>query len=136
MIIFFSSRCLVVLTPFIENTILSSSFSCGSAGKGSADNAGDLGSIPGLGGSPGKGKATQSSILAWRISWTIAHGVTKSQTPLRYFYPFSIELTLLICQRSVDHNCVTVSGLCIPFQLSIYLFFPQYPTALFTAALY
>ena len=28
-----------------------------------------------------KGKATHSSILAWRIPWTVtAHGVTKSQT--------------------------------------------------------
>ena len=26
-----------------------------------------------------KGKATHSSILGWRIPWTIAHGVTKSQ---------------------------------------------------------
>ena len=26
----------------------------------------------------GKGKATHSSILAWRIPWTIVHGVTKS----------------------------------------------------------
>ena len=33
--------------------------------------AGDLGSIPGLGRSPGKGKATHSSILAWRIPWTV-----------------------------------------------------------------
>ena len=31
-------------------------FPCGSAGKESACNAGDLGSIPGLGRSPGKGK--------------------------------------------------------------------------------
>ena len=31
-------------------------FSCDSAGKESACNAGDLGSIPGLGRSPGKGK--------------------------------------------------------------------------------
>ena len=30
----------------------------GSAGKGSACNAGDLGSIPGLGRSPGEGKAS------------------------------------------------------------------------------
>jgi len=29
---------------------------CGSAGKESACNAGDLGLIPGLGGSPGEGK--------------------------------------------------------------------------------
>ena len=31
-------------------------FSCGSAGKGSACNVGDLGLIPGLGRSPGEGK--------------------------------------------------------------------------------
>ena len=31
-------------------------FPCGSAGKESACNVGDLGSIPGLGGSPGEGK--------------------------------------------------------------------------------
>ena len=31
-------------------------FPCGSAGKGSACNVGDLGSIPGLGRSPGEGK--------------------------------------------------------------------------------
>ena len=36
-------------------------------------NAGDIqdtGSIPGSGRSPGRGNATHSSILAWRISWT------------------------------------------------------------------
>ena len=34
-------------------------------------NAGDAGSIPELGGSPGEGKgAIHSSILAWRIPWT------------------------------------------------------------------
>ena len=27
-----------------------------------------------------KGKATHSSILAWRIPWTLVHEVTKSQT--------------------------------------------------------
>ena len=48
-----------------------SGFPCGSAGKESASNAGDLGLMPGLGRSPGKGKATHSSILAWRIPWTV-----------------------------------------------------------------
>ena len=33
-----------------------------------------------------KGKATHSSILAWRIPWTTVHGVTKSQTPLSNFH--------------------------------------------------
>ena len=41
----------------------------GSDGKESACNVGDLGSIPGLGRSPGEGTATHSSILAWRLPW-------------------------------------------------------------------
>ena len=32
-------------------------------------NEENLGLIPGLGGSPGEGNATHSSILAWRIPW-------------------------------------------------------------------
>ena len=44
---------------------------CGSVGKESACNVGDLGSIPGLGRSLEKGKATHSSILAWRIPWNV-----------------------------------------------------------------
>ena len=43
-------------------------FPCSSVGKESAYNAGDLGSIPGL----GRPMATCSSILAWRIPWTVA----------------------------------------------------------------
>ena len=33
-----------------------------------------------------KGKATHSSILAWRIPWTIVHGVAKSRTRLSNFH--------------------------------------------------
>ena len=33
-----------------------------------------------------KGKATHSSILAWRIPWTVVHGVTKSRMPLSDFH--------------------------------------------------
>ena len=33
-----------------------------------------------------KGKATHSSILAWRIPWTTVHGVAKSQTRLSDFH--------------------------------------------------
>ena len=43
---------------------------CSSVGKESACSAGDPGSIPGLGRSPGKEMATHSSILAWKILWT------------------------------------------------------------------
>jgi len=45
-------------------------FPGGSDGKESAGNAGDSGSILGLGRSPGEGMATHSTILAWRIPWT------------------------------------------------------------------
>ena len=46
-------------------------FPGGSEVKASACNAGDLGSIPGSGRSPGEGNATHSSILAWRIPWIL-----------------------------------------------------------------
>ena len=42
-------------------------FPCGSAGKESACNVGDLG----WGDSLEKGKATHSSILAWEMPWTV-----------------------------------------------------------------
>ena len=43
-------------------------FPGGSDGKASAYNAGDMGSIPGLGRS-GEGNGKYSSTLAWRIPW-------------------------------------------------------------------
>ena len=52
----------------VQNT---KGFPCGSDCKESACNVRDLGSIPGLGRSLEKGKATHSSILAWRIQWTV-----------------------------------------------------------------
>ena len=52
-------------------------FSGGSAGKESACTVGDLGSIPGLGRSPGEGKDYPTSILAWKIPWTME---SQSQT--------------------------------------------------------
>jgi len=46
-------------------------FPYGSAGKESACNAGDLGSIPGLEDPLKKGTTIHSSILNWRIPWAI-----------------------------------------------------------------
>ena len=66
-------------------------FPGGSEVKASACNAGDLGSIPGLGRSPGEGNGNplQYSCLenpmdggAW---WAIVHGVAKSRTRLSDF---------------------------------------------------
>ena len=59
-----------------------------SAGKESTCNVGDVGSIPGLGRSPGRGHGNPLSIPAWIISmdreaWqATVHGVGKSQTGL------------------------------------------------------
>jgi len=59
-------------------------FPGGSAGKESACNVGDLGSIPGLGRSPGKGNgySLQYSSLENSVDCMdcIVHGVAKSQT--------------------------------------------------------
>ena len=48
-------------------------FPFASADEESTCNEGDLGSVPGLGRSPGEGgKATHSSILAWRITFNFS----------------------------------------------------------------
>ena len=61
-----------------------------SVGKESACNAGEM--------------ATHSSILAWRIAWTIVHGVAKSRTGLSgfhfHFTVFPVEATPLCFQGS------------------------------------
>ena len=46
-------------------------FPGGSAGRESACNVGDLGTIPGWKDPLEKGTATHSSIPAWRIPWTV-----------------------------------------------------------------
>ena len=56
-------------------------FPGGSAGKESACSAGDLGSISGLGRSPGEGKGYQLQDSSLEKSMDcIVHGVAKSQT--------------------------------------------------------
>ena len=66
-------------------------FPGGSELKASACNAGDLGSIPGPGRSPGEGNgnALQDSCLENPMDrgtwWATVHGVTKSQTRLSHF---------------------------------------------------
>ena len=83
--------------------MLLSNFPGGSDGKVSVYNAGDQGSIPGLGRSPGEGNGNplQYSYLenpmdqgAW---WAIVHGVAKSWTRLSDFtsltmFPLCLQL--------------------------------------------
>ena len=60
-----------------------------SAGKESACNAGDLGSIPGLGASPGEGKAIRPGEFHGLY---IVHGVAKSRTQLSDFHFTSLHI--------------------------------------------
>ena len=73
-------RCDTLSTPVFLG------FPCGSAGRESACNVGDLGSTPGLGRCPGGGKGypIQDSGLENSMD-SIVHGVTKSQTWLSNF---------------------------------------------------
>ena len=63
-------------------------FPCGSAGKEFASNVGDLGSIPGLGRSPGEGHGNSLQYSCpenpmGRGTWrAMVHGVAESQTRL------------------------------------------------------
>ena len=62
-------------------------FPCGSAGKESTCNAGDLGLIPGLGRSPGKGKGYPLQYSGLENSMDcIVHGVAKSHMRLSSFH--------------------------------------------------
>ena len=85
-------------SKFHVANLFNSDFPGGSDGKASAYNAGDLGSIPGSGRSPGEGNRTplQYSWLenpmdgeAW---WTTVHGVAKSRTWLSDFTFFHFKL--------------------------------------------
>ena len=53
-------------------------FPGGSVVKNLPANAGDMGSIPGSGRSPGVGMATHSSIPAWEIPWMEEPGRLRS----------------------------------------------------------
>ena len=62
-------------------------FPDGSDGKESSCNVGDLGSIPGLGRSPGEGKGYPFQCSGLENSMDcIVHGVKKSQTRLSDFH--------------------------------------------------
>ena len=75
-------------------------FPCVSAGKESACNVGDLGSVPGLGRSAGEGKDTHFSILAWRIHglyspWGCKESDTTEQLSVSLSASFHVALAHL-----------------------------------------
>ena len=68
-------------------TLVFLGFPCGLAGKESACNVGDLGSIPGLGRCPGEGKGYPLQYSGLENSMDcIVHGVAKSRTRLNDFH--------------------------------------------------
>ena len=73
--------------PYICTMLYKLGFPCGSAGKESACNVEDLGSIPGLGRSPGEGKGYPLQYSGLENSMDcMVHGVAKSQTWLSTFH--------------------------------------------------
>ena len=73
-------------------------FPCGSAGKESDCNAGDLDLIPGLGRSPGEGKGYALQYFGLENSMDcIVHGVTKSRAWLSDFHFTSLHLYVYVC---------------------------------------
>ena len=93
-------------------------FPCGSAGKDSACNVGDLGWIPGLGRYPGEGKGypLQDSGLE-NSTDCIVHGVAKSGTRLSDTFTFMYgDICLYVCMwtKSIQ-SCLT---LCNPMDCS------------------
>ena len=71
------------------------SFPCGSAGKESACNSGDLGSIPGLGKSPGEGKDYPLQYYGLENFMNcMVHGVAKSQSDFHFHLDSANKLTL------------------------------------------
>ena len=67
----------------------------------------DLGLIPGLGRAPEEGKGYYASIPAWRILWTVVHGVTKIRTRLRDFH-----------SRPICHKCWCFAIFVLPSETS------------------
>ena len=113
---------------------ISRDFSGGSDGKASAYNAGDLGSIPGSGRSPGgNGNPLQYSCLEDSMDGgalqAIVHGVAKSRTRLSNFNVI-VNVGILVC-KDVHYHKINInnsfgifqtSTICITVKLvSVYL---------------
>ena len=92
----------------------------GPAGKESACNAGDLGSVPGLGRSPGEGHGNPLQCSGLENSMDcIVHGVTKSRT---WLTDFSLSLSEYVSNWSKRPSCGKVLLSYLPFYFSGKLF--------------
>ena len=99
---------------FYNTSIHILGFPCGSVGKELTYNAGDLGSIPGLG--EGNGYPLQHSVLE-NLMDCIVHGVAKSQTGLRDFHIIIHSFLAVlpqICSKTFPFFSVSYSLILIP----------------------
>ena len=80
----------------LQITLPVSDFPGGSDSKASVYDAGDLGSIPGLGRSLEKEMAIHSSTIAWKIPWTEEPGRLQSMGSPRAGHDWATSLTCLL----------------------------------------
>ena len=95
---------------FLVLTILLQGFPDSSIGKESACNAGDPGSIPGLGRSPGEGKGYPLQYSGLENSKdSIVHGVTKKDMPERLSLSFFYGALFSLLSKGIIHAVVVQS---------------------------
>ena len=79
-------------------------FPCGSAGKESTYNVGDLGSIPGLERSPGEGKLPTPVFMD-----CIVHRVTKTRAQLSDFHFLEVKDNTIIMDMMHESSLLVVN---------------------------
>ena len=75
----------------------------------SANNAGDLGSIPGSGRSPGEGNGNPLQFLAWKIPWMEEPGRLQSMGAPRVWHNWATSLTHYISFKEGFNNATNTS---------------------------
>ena len=86
-------------------------FPSGSDSKASTCYAGDPGSTPGSGRSPGEGKAAHSIILAWRVPWTEEPGKLQSMGSQRVRHDWATYI-----QETLPASILTFKILTPPYK--------------------
>ena len=106
-----------------------SGFPCGSAGKESAWNIGDLDSIPGLGRSPGKGKGYPHQYSGPENSMDYIQGVTESQTQLSNLHFHNLLTLVWSSHYGIDQRYISEVqwSWCLIHQVYVALYLHLYP---------
>ena len=91
------------------NLLVFLGFPGGSDSKEFTCNARGLGSVPGLGRSPGEGMTTHSDILAWRIPWTEEPGRLDSMGLQRVWHDGMTNIHNDLQVKVQNHNYVCIN---------------------------